>query len=156
MLRAGNVWNGVLSVKQRQTVSWWQLLILIPLVLSMTACGLIFSGDSVACEGHITESWHVTPPPSATNLEEHCQNGIQPSYDARFSMAAADAEAFMQDSGITDWETNSGAGVMEDEAARAGSYEVGTFGDGAYYVEVLIDTSDPQQYQVHYSAAFVD
>jgi hypothetical protein len=144
-------------MERKQTVyrrlKW---MILLPLLVSATACGLIFSDDSVSCEGHITESWQVTPPPSATNLEEHCQNGIQPSYDARFSMSAADVEVFKQSTGITNWQTNSGAGVMEDEVAGAQSYMVGTFGDGAYYVEVLIDTTDSQQYQVYYSAAFVD
>jgi hypothetical protein len=144
-------------VEHKQTVyQLWQLMILLTLALGIAACGLIFSDDSVSCEGHVTESWHVTPPPSATNLEEHCQNGFQPSYDARFSMSAADVETFKQSTGITTWQTNSGAGVMEDEAARAGSYQVGMFGDGAYYVEVLVDTTDPQQVQVYYSAAFVD
>ena len=143
-------------VTKQSVYGWWKLIILLPLVVSVAACGMLFGDDSVSCEGHITGDWQATPPPSATNFTERCDEGAQPSYDASFTMSAEDVESFMQSTRVTDWQTNIGAGVLAEEAERAQSYRAGNAGDGIFYLEMLIDTSDAAQYRVYYSVSYVE
>lgn len=45
---------------------------------------------------------------------------------------------------------------FDEVAAKATSLLFGSFGDGSVSMEVLIDTSNPDEHVVHYEAAFVD
>lgn len=127
------------------------------LVIVTGACGLLSGGDT-DCETNPAAGWRVSLPPSAANVEERCaMNIVNPSYTATFTMSPDDLATFQQSTLITDWRTDaSAAGVFENEAAQMESLLVGSYGDGAVALEVLIDTSDPQQYRVYYDAAFVD
>ena len=61
------------------------------------------------------------------------------------------------DSYHVNWQTDPAAVTrFEDEAAEMQSLIFGTFSNGAILQDVLIDTSNPQQYTVIYSASFVD
>jgi hypothetical protein len=135
---------------------WLRLITLPLLAISMAGCALFFGDDSVECAAHITEAWQITPPASATDVNERCANGFNPTYEVNFSIAAEDARAFMDSTLLTNWQSTPLAGVFDEDTARAQSYFVGSYGDGAVYIESFIDTSDPQKYRVHYVATFVD
>src|SRR5207247_1559037 len=104
--------------------------------------------------------YRITLPPSASNVQESCSNVINPTYHASFTMSAGDLTAFQQDSfvqKIKTWDTSAKAdSTFSNEAAQAKSLKYGTYGDGAIFEEVLVDTSDPQQYKVYVNLANVD
>ena len=127
------------------------------LVIVTAACGMIGDGNT-NCEDNPAFAWRVTLPPSAANVEERCaMNIVNPSYSVTFTMSPDDLEPFQQSILISEWRMDvSAAGVFENEAAQMESLLVGTYGDGAVMLEVLIDTSDPQQYRVYYDATYVD
>ena len=143
-------------MSNRQRLSLHRLVTLI-LLVAITGCGLIDSGNT-DCETNPAAAWRASLPLSATNVQERCSmNIVNPSYTATFLMSPDDLETFQQSTLIRDWMADaSAAGVFESEAAQMESFLVGTYGDGAVALEVLIDTSDPQQYHVYYDATYVD
>jgi hypothetical protein len=130
---------------------------LVALPLFAAACGLVGS-ENTNCDTNPAFAWKASPPPSAADLEERCaMNIVNPSYTASFSMSPDDLEAFQQSTPIRAWTTDASAAVVfENEAAQMESFLIGTYSDGAVALEVLIDTSDPQEYRVFYDAAYVD
>jgi hypothetical protein len=132
------------------------LLVVSLLAFGLTACGMF--GNRTDCDETIMDTLRVTLPPSASHLTERCSMGIvNPTYRATFTMSADDLEAFQRSTPITDWRTDaSGAVSLGKEADEATSLLFGSFGDGAVSMEVLIDTSNPDEHVVHYEAAFVD
>jgi hypothetical protein len=124
------------------------------LVVNLTACSLL--GDRVDCD-EVPEMLRVTLPPSANEVAERCSKGINPTYRATFTMSPDDLESFRRSTPITDWKTDASDTVsFDDEAAKATSLLFGDFSDGAISMEVLVDTSNPDDHVVHYEAAFVD
>jgi hypothetical protein len=127
-------------------------------LLSMTACSIFdFRGDT-DCQNNPAAAWAVSLPPSASNVEERCSmNIVNPSYTVFFTMSPNDLETFQQSTPIASWSGDvSVASTFGDQAAQMESLLVGSYGDGAVLLEVLIDTSDPQQYRVYCDATFVD
>jgi hypothetical protein len=124
------------------------------LVVNLTACGLL--GDRGECD-EVPGMLRVTLPPSASDVTERCSKGINPTYRATFTMSPDDLESFRRSTPITDWKADASDTVsFDDEAAKATSLLFGDFSDGAISMEVLVDTSNPDEHVVHYEAAFVD
>jgi len=134
-----------------------QRVILMLLLVSSAACGLIDLGRG-DCETNPAASFPFTLPPSATDVQERCaMNFVNPSRTLTFSMSPDDLETLQQSTPIREWVTDASAAlIFDEEAARMESLLVGNYADGAYALEVLIDTSDPQLYRVYFDIAFVD
>jgi hypothetical protein len=134
----------------------YTLVSLLVLSLFISACGLLNNGAS--CNGDNTAaSMKLALPPSARDVSEQCSSGLNPTYEATFTIAPADLVAFQQRTRITQWDTQAAsAQAFQSQAAAARSLLTGHFGDGAYLVDALIDTSDPQAYRVYYRSVFVD
>ena len=128
------------------------------IVISVAGCSLL--GDTVDCASPNFHGYRITPPPSASNVQESCSNGINPTYRASFTMAAGDLVAFQQSTFVKDipnWQTTAPSkSQFSQEAAQAKSLLYGTFGDGAILEEILIDTSHAQQYKVYVVLSNVD
>jgi hypothetical protein len=129
---------------------------LLVLSLVISACGLV--NDTAACNGdNAAASMKLSLPPSAKDVTERCAMGINPAYEVTFTIAPADRVAFQQSTRITQWDTQAAsAQAFQSQAAVARSLLTGHFGDGAYLVDALIDTSNPQAYRVYYRSVFVD
>lgn len=128
------------------------------LVISTSACGFIgFVSTSGNCE---EVSTYAPPPPlpsSAANYGERCAMGINPSYRATFTIAPTDLETFQQNMPVSIWlHDDSDVVMFEAEAAQMDSLLYGTYNDGAIWLEIVIDTSNPQQYPVYYYSSFID
>ena len=126
------------------------------LLVGIAGCQL-FAGNT-DCEDNPASAWRASLPPTGTNLEERCSmNIVNPSYTATFTMSPDDLEMFQRSTLITDRQTDASAAVIfDDEATQMDSLLVGSYGDGAVALEVVIDTSDPQQYPVYYYSSFID
>lgn len=84
-------------------------------------------------------------------------NIVNPSYTNTFTMSPDDLETFQQSTLVTEWQTDaSHVRMFDDEAAQMDSLLVGSYVDGVILLEVVIDTSNPEQYRVYYGATFVD
>jgi len=144
--------NSTLQILRRVIVG----VVLALAVMSVSACGLLSSSNP--CSTDMLAMLSVSPlPPSANVLYQNCSMSFNPTYDLRMTIAPADLVAFQQSTSITNWQTDPAAVTrFEDEAAGMQSLIFGTFGNGAIIQDVLIDTSNPQQYTVIYSASFVD
>jgi hypothetical protein len=130
---------------------------LVLLVISSAACGLL-GGGNTDCKSNPAASWSVSLPPSAANAQERCaMNIVNPSYTNTFTMSPDDLESFQQSTLVTEWQTDpSLVRMFDDEAAQMDSLLVGSYVDGVILLEVVIDTSNPEQYRVYYGATFVD
>lgn len=126
-------------------------------MLSLSACGLLGMNRS-DCSRNMLLLLELEPPTSATFTEEQCSMGIiNPTYTATLTIPAVDLVAFQQSTRVKSWLTTAVSAVsLKDEAAGMTSLLYGTFGDGAISEEVLIDTSNPQQYTVYVVRTFVD
>jgi hypothetical protein len=130
-------------------------LILIVFV-SLSACGLL-GGNRIDCSSDMMAMLKIQPPANAKITSESCSSGINPTYKATFTINPTDLTAFQQATNIKDWQTNADKSVsFKNEAAGMQSLLYGDFGDGAISEEVLIDTSDSQQYIVYFERTFVD
>jgi hypothetical protein len=90
-------------------------------------------------------------PPSATAVRESCSNFADPVYEVTFTMAPQDLARFQQSTRVQNWNAHPAAvTAFKDQAARAQSLLFGTYADSGFVQDILIDTSDPQQYKVYY------
>jgi hypothetical protein len=124
-----------------------------------TACGLLdFATER--CDQQTMDSLRLTLPASASDLDESCVPGFAPGntqYNATFTMSPDDLPTFQQGTSISDWQTDAtSATVLDEEAANLETFLFGHFGNGVILQEVLIDTSNPQQYRVQVFNAYVD
>jgi hypothetical protein len=130
------------------------------LAISLTACGLLSGTTDSGCDADVLNALRIAPPASATGLTESCVKGFAPGnaqYRATFTLDAADLPAFQASTRITDVQNTVPANaVFQDEAARMTAFQYGKFGDGAIQEDLLVDTSDPQQYKIYFYRAFVD
>jgi hypothetical protein len=123
---------------------------------SLSACSLLGGG----CDAATMQMLRLQLPPSAGDLTERCSPGVAPGnaqYTATFTLSPDDVAALQQSTSITEWGSNmSDSSTFEEEAAPMESLIFGSYGDGATIEEVLIDTTNPELYTVHYFKAFVD
>lgn len=129
------------------------------MLFATTACGLLdFATER--CDQETMDSLRLTLPASVTDLDESCVPGFAPGnaqYNATFTMSADDLATFQQGTSISDWQTDAtSATVLDEEAANLETFLFGHFGNGVILQEVLIDTSNPQQYRVQVFNAYVD
>jgi hypothetical protein len=137
----------------------WRIVLCIILPVMTGACGLLdLATDS--CDQETFDALRLPLPASVTDLDESCMPGFAPGnaqYNATFTMSSDDLQTFQDNTSITDWQTDaSGASALNEEAANLQSFIFGGYGDGIILQEVLIDTSDPQQYRVQVFNAFID
>ena len=145
----------------RQKSPTFATLLLVFALLTMTACGLLSGGLNNSCDQDMIDALRIPLPSSASNLTESCAEGFAPGngqYRATFNLAPADFPALQANTLIQNWETTvpANASVYKNEAAGLTSFQYGAFGDGAIMEEVLVDTSNPQQYKIYFYRAFVD
>lgn len=111
-------------------------------------------------------------PASAEVLEEECSSFVNSTYTVIFSMSPDDLSTFQQQhhpqAKIDEWQTDLSDPYLseeskqaiitrlEEQGAQLNSILYGRYSDGIYWMEILIDTSDPQQYLVYYSNSYVD
>ncbi|MBC7815142.1 MAG: hypothetical protein H7175_28550 [Burkholderiales bacterium] len=139
------------------TVRWILLAGAALMIVSAAACGSfnLMGGDP--CTPDMLAMLEITPPLRANIIYQSCSMSFNPTYDLRMTIAPVDLVVLQQSTSITNWQTDPAAVTrFEDEAAGMQSLIFGTFGNGAIIQDVLIDTSNPQQYTVIYSASFVD
>lgn len=129
-----------------------------------------FAGDT-SCADFEYDFLKVTPPPSATVLDEVCLKAFNPSYEVTFVMSPDDLSAFQHQepvSKIDEWQTDpvnsffseqiwqNAKAKLQKQGAQLKTVLYGEYGDGITTTYVLIDTSNSQQYFVLYSASYVD
>ena len=130
---------------------------LLALLVALTGCGLFELDSPISCDSPDFYGYRATLPPSAQDVREKCSNDFNPSYEARFTLPAADLSAFQASTSITDWRTTApDNSYFEREARGARSVLYGTSSNGALFEQVLIDTSDPQQYKIYMQLVNVD
>jgi len=111
--------------------------------------------------------------PSNTEIiEEECTSFLYSTYTVIFSMPPDDLPMFQQQhhpsAKIDEWQTDLSDPYLSEEGkqelmarlekqgAQFKSILYGRYGDGLYQMQILIDTSDPQQYLVYYSNSYGD
>jgi hypothetical protein len=131
------------------------IIVLIGTVI-LVGCGSL--NPTSGCEDWDMPDMILTPPAGATLIQERCSSSFNPSYRATLTIPPADLEALQAATRITDWQDNIANGVVmfTEEVARTQRYHFGTYGDGIYAEEVLIDTTNPELYTVYYHITFVD
>ncbi len=140
---------------QRRFYPFYQLTLLV-LFASLSACGLL-SGNRMDCSADMLAMLKIQVPTSVKVMSENCSSGINPTYRATYTIAATDLEVFKQATQVTDWQMSASKAIaFKDKAAGMQSLLFGQFGDGNYSEEVLIDTSNPQQYTVYFERVYVD
>ena len=158
----------------------WVLWLIV--ILTSTCCAVaVFVGYTinqladfagvVSCDEFQYDFLEAQLPPSAEVLSESCSEGFGPSYKVTFKMASEDLTTFQQQPPVSDieaWQTDMSDSFFSEESqqgwkenleqygAQLNSLLYGQFSDGATLMHILIDTSDPAQYYVQYSASFVD
>lgn len=138
----------------------WMFASLMLVLLALSACGLLSGGADSGCDPDILNAIRIAPPASVGDLTESCVNGFAPGnaqYRATFKLAPADLSEFQASTRITTLQTTApDSAIYKDEAAKLSALQYGSFGDGAIMEEILVDTSNPQEYTVYFYRAFVD
>ena len=136
------------------TAHRWTVIALACALLTATACGGPFNATN--CGHKRFASLKISLPPSAATVSESCSDLLYVSYEVRFTMTPQDLAAFQQSTLIQQWQANPAAvTTFKAEAARAKSLLFGSFSypNHAQMQEILIDTSDPQQYKVYFTSS---
>lgn len=146
----------MITFKNRST-----LLMLLCAAVALSACGLLSGGNGDGgCDPDILNALRIAPPASASSLMESCVKGFAPGnaqYRATFSLDPADLAEFQSSTRITALQTTLPANaVFGDEATSLTAFQYGQFGDGAIQEDLLVDTTNPQQYKIYFYRAFVD
>ncbi len=125
----------------------------------------------VSCDEFQYDFLQISLPLSATVLDESCTESLNTGYDVTFLMSPDDLKTLQQQdplSNIVEWQTDmsnsfwteEGKQTLQEDLRKQGaqldSILYGQFSNGSILLHVLIDTSDPQQYFVQYSASYVD
>ena len=128
--------------------------IVVLLLLVTTSCGLL-GGES--CSRSKFGTVRLALPSRASDVAETCSSGVAASYEVTFNFPAANVTDFQRRTHITNWQmTVDPNSRFKDKAAALKSLLAGSHSDGALYEDVLIDTSNPQQYRVYYYAQDID
>jgi hypothetical protein len=136
---------------------WMLCMALSLLCLCLSGCRMLFGDTSASCDSDMVSIVRLVPPDGAEIQEERCSTGINPTQNIRFTIAPDQLQAVQDSVQVTDWQENSpDPHGFEAEAASMTSYLYGQYGDGIVYIEVLIDTSNPERYTVYYSGSYVD
>jgi hypothetical protein len=127
--------------------------------------------DDTPCDEFSYDFLKAGLPPSATVLDERCNDFLNPTYDVTFTMSPEDLAAFQQQdpvSRIDEWQTDTSDSFFSEESWQEKKAELkkqgmqleslfyGEYSDGSILMTILIDTSDSKQHFVQYTASFVD
>lgn len=121
-------------------------------------------GRLVPCDTFDTSIKITQWPTSARILQEQCTSGFNPTYRAELTIQPQDLLALQQQAPlhkIQQWRRQTDSQIFSDSPLQQKGKQMPSllyadFSDGAYLMEVLIDTRNPQQYVVYVSNAFVD
>lgn len=109
------------------------------------------------CSPDMLSMLKIQPPSNTKTVSESCSMDISPTYSATLTITPADLEAFQQTTNITDWKTNEAdVSFFKDKVSGLKSLLSGKYGDGIISEEILIDTSNVQQYTVYFVRSYVD
>src|SRR5262245_10219844 len=132
---------------QKQQILRW---VFILLIVACSACSLLGGG----CDADTMNMLRLQLPPSGSGLTERCSPGVGPGnaqYRPTFTISPDDVAALQQSTSITEWGSSvPDTSTFHEEAAQMESVIFGNYGDGAFIEEVLIDTTNPDVYSVHY------
>ena len=118
-------------------------------LLTVTACSV----GPTNCATNTYAYLRATLPPSASAVRESCSHFADPIYEVTFTMTPQDLAAFQQSTRVRNWQANPAVvTAFKDQAARARSLLFGAYSDSGFVEDILIDTSDPQQYKVYYKS----
>ena len=125
----------------------------------------------VSCDEFTYDFLKVDFPASASVLREQCTASFNPTYKVTFTMTADDLSLLQQQEYLAEIETwpsdpsdswydesvwQRVEADLRQQGASLDTALYGWYGDGIVAMFVVIDTSSPQQYFVHYSASYVD
>lgn len=121
-------------------------------------------GSTVPCDTFATNIKITDWPASTRILQEKCISGFNPTYQVELTIQPQDLLALQQQTPlnkIQQWRSQTDSQIFADSPLQQKGKQMQSllyadFSDGAYLMEVLIDTSDAQQYVVYASNSFVD
>lgn len=121
-------------------------------------------GSSVPCDTFDAKVKITQWPASTRILREQCISGFNPTYQAELTIQPQDLMALQQQAPlnkIQQWRRQTDSQIFSDSPLQQKGKQMASllyadFSDGAYLMEVLIDTSKAQQYMVYISNSFVD
>jgi hypothetical protein len=145
---------------KKNPVRWWHLIALVVLVvISVVGYGAL-TNDTVDCASGVFYGYRLEVPSNATNVQETCRNGLNPTYQSSFSISPSDLDAVKKEayiSAISTWQTTvPGDSAFQAQAAQAKSLLYGIFSNGAVAAEVLIDTSSAELYTLYVRLVNID
>jgi hypothetical protein len=124
--------------------------VLIPI---LSSCNLV--GDRAACADPYFLAVRPELPQSATDVEEICMSGLNPTVISNFSLDAGDVERFKTWSEISKWKPQSvnwiDRLIWHRKSAIAGSY-----GNGAVMRDITIYSRSDGKYEIDYRGTDID
>ena len=129
---------------------------ILTILVSLSACGLL-GGNRIDCSSDMLSMLKIQPPSGTKIVAESCSMDINPTYSATFTIAPSNLAAFQQATTITDWKPSADKAVsFKDKVTGLKSLLFGQFGNGVISEEVMIDTSNSQQFTIYFVRTFVD
>lgn len=147
-------------MKTKNSGGWKYILLAIVLLMAVVVGYSALTNDTVDCNSAGFYGYRLAIPQNATNVQESCRNGLNPTYQSSFTITPDDLEAVKQGSYIKDistWQTSvPGDSAFNAQAEQAQSLLYGIFSNGAVAAEVLIDTSNSELYKLYVRLVNID
>lgn len=137
---------------------WISILLLSGLLINIGGC------NSNTCETFKHDYLRINLPSTTKNLKERCWTGFNPTYEAEFAIAPQDLEILQGQAPLTKidrWRSDTSSQIFTDsdlqkKGKQMQSLLYADYSDGVYLMQILIDTSNAQQYTVYFSNSNVD
>jgi hypothetical protein len=123
------------------------------LVTILSSCNLL--GDRAACTDPYFLAIRPELPQSATEVEEICMSGFNPTVISSFSLDAGDVEGFKRWSEITAWQQLS-MNWIDRLIWHRTSAIAGTYGNGAVMRDITIYSRSDGKYEIDYRGTDID
>lgn len=147
-------------MKTKNSGSWKYIIAALVLIMVAVIGYTTLTNDAVDCNSAGFNGYRLAVPANASNVQESCRNGLNPTYQSSFTISPSDLDALKQGNYIKEistWQTS----VPDDsafnaQAAQATSLLYGIFSNGAVAAEVLIDTSSQELYKLYVRLVNID
>lgn len=148
----------MLLVLVLQYKTWISILLLSGLLSNIGGC------NSNTCETFKHDDLRIDLPSTTKNLQEQCFSGFNPTYKAEFAIAPQDLEILQRQAPLTKidrWRSDTSSQIFTDsdlqkKGKQMQSLLYADYSDGIYLMQILIDTSNAEQYTVYFSNSNVD